>query len=122
MDPIGLALDNFDVTGRLRYRENGAPLDTRGEMYDGMQVSTPADLTRSLLSRPIPLVRSFTENLMAYAIGRRVEDFDQPAVRIIARDVAAKDYRISAFVMGVVNSKAFRTKRLEPVAAEAPQY
>ncbi len=122
MDPIGLALDNFDVTGRLRYRENGAPLDTRGEMYDGMQVSTPADLTRSLLSRPIPLVRSFTENLMAYAIGRRVEDFDQPAIRIIGRDVAAKDYRISAFVMGVVNSKAFRTKRVEPIAAEAAQH
>ena len=122
MDPIGLALDNFDVTGRLRYRENGAPLDTRGEMYDGMHVSTPADLTRSLLSRPIPLVRSFTENLMAYAIGRRMEDFDQPAVRIIARDVATKDYRISAFVMGVVNSKAFRTKRVEPVAADAAQH
>lgn len=121
MDPIGLALDNFDVTGRLRYRENGAPLDTRGEMYDGMQVSTPSDLTRSLLSRPIPLVRNFTENLLAYALGRRVEDFDQPTVRAIARDAALKDYRVSAFVMGVVNSKAFRTRRVESSTADASQ-
>jgi hypothetical protein len=121
MDPIGLALDNFDVTGRLRHRENGAPLDTRGEMYDGMQVSTPADLTRSLLSRPIPLVRNFTENLLAYALGRRVEDHDQPTVRAIARDAALKDYRVSAFVMGVVNSKAFRTRRVESSTADASQ-
>jgi hypothetical protein len=122
MDPIGLALDNFDVTGRLRYRENGAPLDTRGRMYDGMEVSTPADLTRSLLSRPIPLVRSFTENLMAYAIGRRMEDFDQPSVRAVAREAAGNEYRISAFVNAVVNSKAFRTKRVEAVANDETQH
>ena len=71
--PIGLALDNYDVTGKWRYRENGAPLDTRGTMYDGRAVTTPMDLTRSLLSRPIPLARALTENLMAYAVGRRVE-------------------------------------------------
>jgi len=119
MDPIGLALDNFDVTGKLRYRENGAPLDTRGTMYDGMTVSTPAELTKSLLSRPIPLVRSFTENLMAYATGRRVEDADQPAVRAITREVEAKGYRMSAFVMSVVNSSAFRSKRADAVADDA---
>jgi hypothetical protein len=90
-------------------------------MYDGMQVSTPADLTRSLLSRPIPLVRNFTENLLAYALGRRVEDHDQPTVRAIARDAALKDYRVSAFVMGVVNSKAFRTRRVESSTADASQ-
>lgn len=119
MDPIGLALDNFDVTGKLRYRENGALLDTRGQMYDGMQVSTPAELNKSLLSRPIPLVRSFTENLMAYALGRRVEDSDQPAVRAITREAEAKGYRMSAFVMGVVNSSAFRNKRAEAIADDA---
>ena len=122
MDPIGLALDNFDVTGALRYRENGAPLDTRGKMYDGMEVSTPQDLTQSLLSRPIPLVRSFTENLMAYALGRRVEDFDQPAVRAIANDAAKQGLQISAFVMGVVNSSAFRSKRVEPTVADDMQH
>ncbi len=119
MDPIGLALDNFDVTGKLRYRENGAALDTRGQMYDGRQVSTPSELTASLLSRPIPLVRSFTENLMAYAVGRRMEDSDQPAIRVIARDAETRGYRMSSFVMGVVKSQAFRSKRAEAVADDA---
>jgi hypothetical protein len=116
MDPMGLALDNFDVTGKWRYRENGAPLDTRGNMYDGAAVSAPSDLTKALLRRPIPLVRSFTENLMAYAIGRRVEDYDQPAIRAIAREAEAKGYRISSFIMAVVNSSAFQYKRADAVA------
>jgi hypothetical protein len=113
MDPIGLALDNFDVTGKWRWRENGMPLDTKGTMYDGIAVTSPSDLQRSLLSRPIPLVRAFTENLMAYAVGRRVEDYDQPAIRAIS-DAAAKDgYRMSAFIKGVVKSPAFRSRRVE---------
>ncbi|HTI63162.1 MAG TPA: DUF1592 domain-containing protein [Gemmatimonadaceae bacterium] len=119
MDPIGLALDNFDVTGRWRYRENTVPLDTRGNMYDGTPVSSPSDLVNVLLKRPIPLVRTFTENLMAYAIGRRVEDFDQPNIRAIARDASDNGYKFSSFVNGVVNSPAFRMRRVEPAAADA---
>ena len=119
MDPIGLALDNFDVTGRWRYRENTVPLDTRGNMYDGTPVSTPSELVNALLKRPIPLVRTFTENLMAYGLGRRVEDFDEPTVRVIARDAADHGYKFSSFVNGVVNSTAFRMRRVEPVAADA---
>ena len=79
MDPIGLALDNFDVTGKWRVRENGMPLDTRGDFYDGTPVTNPAELSQALLRRPLPLVRTFTENLMAYALGRRVEYYDQPS-------------------------------------------
>jgi hypothetical protein len=116
MDPLGLALDNFDVTGKLRFRENGAALDTRGQTYDGTNVATAAELNRWLVSRPAPLVRSFTENLMAYAVGRRVEDFDQPTVRAIAREAQSKGYKFSSFVMGVVNSQAFRSKRVEALA------
>jgi hypothetical protein len=119
IDPIGLALDGYDVTGRVRHRENGAPLDLRGQMYDGVPISGPGDLRRSLLSRPIPLARTFAENLLAYALGRRVEDHDQPTVRAIARDAARQQYRISAFVLGVVNSPAFRARRLEPASADA---
>jgi uncharacterized protein DUF1592/uncharacterized protein DUF1588/uncharacterized protein DUF1585/uncharacterized protein DUF1587/uncharacterized protein DUF1595 len=119
MDPIGLALDNFDVTGRWRVRENGQPLDTRGEFYDGTPVSTPAELTRALMKRPVPLVRTFTENLLAYALGRRVEYFDQPAVRAIARAAEADGYRLSSFILGVVKSSAFQMKQAEPVATEA---
>ena len=118
IDPIGLALDNFDVTARWRLRENGSPLDTLGEFYDGTPVTSPADLTKVLMKRPVPLVRTFTENLMAYALGRRVEYFDQPAVRAIARTAAANDYRMSSFILGVVGSDAFRMKEAAPVETE----
>jgi hypothetical protein len=118
MDPIGLALDNFDVTAKYRYRENAAALDTKGRLYDGTPVTSPADLIAALLKRPIPLVRNFTENLMAYAVGRRMEDFDQPTIRAIAREAESKQYRLSSFVVGVVNSPAFRSKRAEPAAAD----
>ena len=118
MDPIGLSLDNFDVTGKWRYRENAMLLDTRGRMYDGTPVSSPSDLTHALLKRPIPLVRAFTENLLAYAMGRRVEDFDQPTVRAIARDTEAKGYRLSSFVTAVVHSTEFRMKRVEGTVAD----
>jgi hypothetical protein len=114
MDPIGLALDNFDVTGKWRVRETGTALDTRGTYYDGTDISTPAELKNVLLKRPIPLMRNFTENLMAYAIGRRMEDPDQPAIRAITKEAEASGYKFSSFVMGVVNSPAFRMKRAEP--------
>ena len=106
------------MTGKLRFRENGALLDTRGNLYDGTPLTTSADLTKALLKRPLPLMRNFTENLMAYALGRRVEDHDMPAVRAIVRDAGKQNYRMSAFVMGVVTSKAFQTKRAEAVAAD----
>jgi hypothetical protein len=118
MDPMGLALDNFDVTGKYRYRENAVSLDTKGKLYDGTGVGSSAELIAALLKRPIPLVRNFTENLMAYAVGRRMEDFDQPTIRAIAKDAESKGYRLSSFVVGVVNSPAFRSKRAEPVSAD----
>jgi hypothetical protein len=113
MDPIGLSLDNFDVTGKWRYRENGMPLDTRGELYDGTAVSTPDELSRALLQRPVPLIRTFTANLLAYAIGRRVEWYDQPAIRTITREAARNDHRLSSFILGVVMSDPFQRKRAE---------
>ena len=113
MDPIGLALDNFDVTARWRVRENGMPLDTAGDFYDGSKVSSLSELITVLLKRPQPLVRNFAENLMAYGLGRRVEYFDQPAIRQIARQAEASNYKISSFVLGVVKSDAFRMRRVE---------
>jgi hypothetical protein len=118
MDPIGLALDNFDVTGRWRERENGTPLDTRGDYYDGTPVASPADLTQALMKRPVPLLRNFTENLFAYALGRRAEYFDQPAIRGIVKAAAANDYRMSSFILGVIKSDAFQMKRVEAVGTE----
>jgi hypothetical protein len=120
MDPIGLALDNFGVTGKWRTRESGSVLDTRGELYDGTPIAGPADLRRALLNRPIPLIRTFTENLLAYALGRRVEHFDQPTVRAIARAAEADGYRMSVFILGVVNSDAFRMQRANAVEQAGP--
>ncbi len=116
MDPIGLALDNFDVTGRWRIRENGIPLDTQGELYDGTPVTSPEDLRQALVQRPIPLVRNFTANLMAYALGRRIEYYDKPTIRAIAAQAEADDYRMSSFILGVVNSGAFQMRRAETMA------
>ena len=119
MDPIGLALDNFDVVGQWRIRENGMPLDTRGIFYDGTPISTQTELREALLKRPVLLVRTFTENLLAYAMGRRVEYYDKPAVRAIAQVAEANDYRLSSFFLGVVKSEPFRKKRAEATADEA---
>ena len=117
MDPIGLSLDNFDATGKWRFRENGATLDTRGELYDGTPVSSPVELQNALLARPLPLVRTFTENLLTYAIGRHLEPYDQPTIRAIAREAEADGYRISSFILGVVKSDPFRMKRAEVTEA-----
>jgi len=119
MDPIGLALDNFDVTGRPRALENGMPLDTRGDFYDGTPVSTLGELSDALLKRPLPLVRTFTENLMAYALGRRVEYSDQPMIRAIVDEAESEEYRITSLIMGVIQSDAFQMKRAANVAAGA---
>ena len=108
IDPIGLALENFDVTGVWRIRDKGAPVETAGELYDGTPIGGPEDLRTALLGRPEPLARTFTENLLAYALGRRVEYHDMPAVRQIARAAGAQDYKLSAFVKEVARSAPFR--------------
>ena len=117
IDPIGLALDNFDITGQWRIRENGNALDTRGEFYDGTPVSNPLELQQVLLKRPVPLVRTFAQNLMAYALGRRVEYYDQPVIRQIVRQAEQDDYRMSSFILGVVRSDAFQMQKAIAVAA-----
>ncbi len=110
IDPIGLALENFDVSGAWRIRDEGALVDAQGELYDGTPLETPEDLRAALLRRPEPLIRAFTENLLAYALGRRVEHFDQPLVRRIVREASDRDYSPAALVLGVVRSDAFRMK------------
>ena len=122
MDPLGLALDNFDVIGKWRIRENGMPLDTRGEMWDGTLVSSPQDLRGALLSLSDSLARTFTENLMSYALGRRIEPYDMPTVRAITAAARDNDYRMSSFIRGVIDSPAFRMQRAETddVTTEAP--
>ena len=111
IDPIGLALDNFDVTGQWRIKEGGVALDTNGELYDGTPVTSPLSLQEALLDRSVLLVRSFTSNLMAYGLGRRTEHFDQPTIRAITARAADEGYSVSSFVKGVVESDAFQMQR-----------
>ncbi len=111
IDPLGLALENFDVTGAWRGKDQGRPVDASGELYDGTPLHGPEDLRAALLRRPESLVRTFTENMMAYALGRRVEYSDMPTIRAIVREAEATDYRMSSFILGIVNSPAFLTTR-----------
>jgi hypothetical protein len=113
IDPVGLALDNFDVTGAWRIKDRGVPVDPSGEMFDGTMIDGPASLRNALLARADVIITHFAENLMAYAVGRRTEYFDMPTIRQIVRDVAADDFRISSFVLGVAKSPAFRMARAE---------
>ncbi|MGQ0650260.1 MAG: DUF1592 domain-containing protein [Gemmatimonadaceae bacterium] len=113
MDPIGLAIENFDVTGRWRLRDNGMPIDSRGELWDGTKVQTLPELNAALLNRRETLLRTFTKNLLAYAIGRRVEAYDLPTVRDIVKSAAGRDHKMSSYIMGVVTSPAFRMQKME---------
>ena len=123
MDPIGLALENFDVTGAWRIKDSGVPIDASGELYDGTPLAGPTDLRAALVARSETFITTFTENLLAYALGRRVEYYDMPAVRAIVREAADQQNRMSAFVLGVVGSAAFQMSRVEQTAstdAEVP--
>ncbi len=120
MDPIGLALENFDVTGAWRTRDEGNRVDPAGELFDGTSLTSPADLRAALLNRPEVFFRVFTENLMAYALGRRVEYYDMPTVRQITAAAKDDDYRMSSFIRGVVGSPAFQMTRAGVTADADP--
>jgi hypothetical protein len=110
IDPIGLALDNFDPTGKWRIKDNEVPVDSTGVLYDGTKIEGPTGLREALLKHQDVFLQTFTENLMTYALGRRVEYYDMPTVRAIVRDAAQHDYRLSSFVVGIVDSPAFRMR------------
>ena len=93
------------------------PVDANGEMYDGTKMQGAEGLRQALLGKKEAMLTSFTESLMTYALGRRVESFDMPALRAIVRDAAKQDYRISALVQGVVRSQPFRMSKPQPSTA-----
>ena len=114
IDPLGLALESFDVDGRFRIKDNGALVDSVGKLYDGTPLTGPDDLRKALLSRSEAVLRSFTEYLMTYALGRRVEPSDGPTIRAIVRDASKTGYRFSAFALGISRSAAFTRGRVQP--------
>ncbi len=120
IDPIGLALENYDATGAWRIRDNGVLIAASGELYDGTVLNGVADLRDALLGRQEAFLRTFTENLMAYALGRRVEYYDMPTIRSITAAAAANDHRMSTLILGVVKSDAFQMGRVEPTELPDP--
>ena len=107
IDPLGLALENFDVTGKYRIKDAGMPVDPSGTLYDGMQMSGPEGLRAALLKHQDAFLLSFTEHLLTYALGRRIDANDMWAVRRIIRDAEKRNLKISAFIQGVATSPLF---------------
>jgi hypothetical protein len=114
IDPIGLSLENFDATGRWRIRDGASAVDATGVLYDGTEMNGPAGLRTALVKHQDVFLLSFTQSLMTYALGRRIEAADMPAVRRIIRDAEANGYRFSSFVQGIAVAAAFRERGAEP--------
>ena len=118
MDPLGLALENFNAVGQYRATDPDTrdPIDATGQFPDGTTINGPDDLRRALADRPDhQFVQTLTENLMTYALGRSLDYRDMPTVRRIVKNAAADDYRFKSIVLGVVTSDAFRKREAESV-------
>jgi hypothetical protein len=112
MDPLGLALENYDAIGRWRLTgEGGLPIDASGQLPDGTAFEGPTGLRSLLLERREQFVGTLTEKLLAYSLGRGPEYYDRPTVRAITRAAAAGEYRWSSIIVGIVQSSPFRMRR-----------
>ena len=112
IDPLGFALENFDVIGGWRtVDESGKPVDASGATVSGAKIEGLSGLRALLLEQPEQFPRTVTEKLLSYALGRRLEYYDRPAVREIVRDAAAHEYRWSSIILGIVESPAFLMRR-----------
>jgi hypothetical protein len=109
MDPIGLAMENFDGIGKWRTEEDGIPIDASGVLVDGTAMNSIVDLRQALLRYSGQFARNLTERLLTYAMGRGAEYYDMPTIRAIVHDASAKDYRFSALVLGIIRSPQFQT-------------
>ena len=111
IDPLGFALENFDVVGGWRtIDESGKPVDASGTTTNGKKIEGLSGLRAALLEQPDQFPHTVTEKLMAYALGRRLEYYDQPAVRQIVRNAAVHQYRWSSLILGIVQSPAFQMR------------
>jgi hypothetical protein len=107
MDPLGFALENFDALGKWRTVADGERIDVSASLPDGTYFEGMAGLRKLLLNHKDDYVRTLTEKLLAYGVGRGIEYYDQPAVRQIARESAPADYRWSSLILGIVRSRTF---------------
>jgi hypothetical protein len=112
MDPIGLALENFDAVGAWRTRDAGGPIDVSGELADGTNVNGVVDLRNAIVSRPEMFAGTLTEKLLIYALGRGLDYRDMPAVREIVHEAAQNNYKMSSVILGVVRSTPFQMRTI----------
>jgi hypothetical protein len=110
MDPLGLALENFDAVGAWRTREGVNPVEPAGQIFDGTRVDGPVALRKALLSRPENFVDTLTEKLLTYALGRSLTYSDMPVIRGIVHDAARTDYHFSSIILGIVKSAPFQMR------------
>jgi cytochrome c551/c552 len=113
MDPIGLALENFDGIGRWRTTDNGAIIDPASQLADGTKIDGPVTLRQAILRNPDMFARNVTEMLLSYAMGHGIEYYDMPFVRAIVKDAQRSGYTFSSVVLGIVKSAPFQSRRSE---------
>jgi hypothetical protein len=111
IDPVGFSLEQFDAVGRWRTLEEGKPVDAAGGLPDGSEFDGVSGLEQALLQRSELFVRTLTEKLFTFALGRAPEEFDAPAIRKIVRDARANDYRLSSLIVGLTTSTPFQMRK-----------
>jgi hypothetical protein len=111
MDPLGLALENFDGVGEWRVKEVGGSIDPIGQLADGTKVDGPVALRKAVMRRPEMFARTITQKMMTYGLGRGIELSDMPTVRLIADEASKQNYRFSSIVLGIVKSAPFQMKK-----------
>jgi cytochrome c553 len=113
IDPIGFALENFDAVGAWRINDSGFTVDTKGQLFDGTKLDGPVSLRQAILNHSDAFLGTFTENLLAYGLGRVIDYRDMPVVRSIEQQAAESGNRFSAYVLGIVHSMPFQMSRAE---------
>jgi hypothetical protein len=111
MDPIGFAFENFNAVGQWRTAELEAPIDASGVLYDGSKFQGPVEFREVLLDHREQFLRTLTEKLLTYALGREADYYDAPAIRKITREAAASDYRWSSLILQIIRSTPFQMRR-----------
>jgi hypothetical protein len=117
MDPIGFSMENFDAVGHWRTTDNGSPINADGFLVDGSKLDGVKGLRDALMKYSPQFVRVITEKLFIYAMGRGTEYYDMPLIRSIDREAAAKDYRFSSIILGIVKSEPFQMNQKEDITS-----
>ncbi len=113
MDPIGFSLENFDAMGGWRTKDSGFAVDAAGQLFDGTKLNGPISLRQAILNHSDAFTGAFTESLLAYGLGRVLDTYDMPAVRVIGREADKNGNRFSAYITGIVESSPFQMRRAE---------